>query len=101
MCPVARPPGFHALYTELGRTLPVFDGCCLSLHHARSFSTALERGALTEGWGPRPVSFTFQLAQIPPWPQGPALPSPCPLGDTGAGVHMASVGLGTFTNVRT
>lgn len=67
-------PASNALYTELGRTLPVFDGCCPPSTMPEVFPQPW-RGALTEGLGaPGSVSFTFQLAQILPWPQGPAPP---------------------------
>lgn len=83
----------NALYTELGRTLPVFDGRCPPSTMPEVFPQPW-RGALTEGWGPR-APFPSHSS----WPRSlrghRALPpSPCPLGDSRAGVHMARVGLG-------
>ena len=45
-------PASNALYTELGRTLPVFDGCCPPSTMPEVFPQPW-RGALTEGWGPQ------------------------------------------------
>lgn len=86
-------PASNALYTELGRTLPVFDGRCPPSTMPEVFPQPW-RGALTEGWGPR-APFPSHSS----WPGSlrghRALPpSPCPLGDSRAGVHVARVGLG-------
>lgn len=83
----------NALYAEFGRTLPVSDG-------RRPPSTMPEvfpqpwRGALTEGWGPQ-APFPSHSS----WPGSlcghrALLPSPCPLGDTGADFCVTSVVLG-------
>lgn len=83
----------NALYTEFGRAQPVFDGRCLPSTMPEVFPQPW-RGALTEGWGPW-APFPSHSS----WPRSlcghRALPpSPCPLGDTGADFHVASVGLG-------
>lgn len=83
----------YALYTEFGRRLPVSDGCCPPSTMPEVFPQPW-RGALTEGWGPR-APFPSHSS----WPRSlcghrALLPSPCPLGDIGADLRVASVGLG-------
>ena len=83
----------NALYTEFGRAQPVFDGRCPPSTMPEVFPQPW-RGALTEGWGPRAL-FPSHSSWLRSLCGHRALPpSPCPLGDTGADFHVASVGLG-------
>lgn len=50
-------------------------------------------GALTEGWGPQLRFLHIPAGPDPSVAQGPA-PVTCPLGDIGADLHVASMGLG-------
>lgn len=93
-------PGPHALYTELRCTLPVSDGC----HPPSTMPDVFpqpQRGALTEGWGPW-APFPSHSS----WPGTLCGHRPCPLtlasvGESRADIHVASLGLGTVTNIRT